>query len=734
MKTTSTDPPTAKTSGAVSGCVMARNEVAADGGCPGDTPLDFLSNQPIKGEAIPLELAYGSIRLHEALQCAIDIGTILTTAHSAGRFHGSLSPASIVITTGGARLIEPSDTSGAPAAEFYAPERLRGEAPDSRSDVFAFGAVLRWLIARTGTGAGAKSIEELIAALTAPDPLQRCRQIRHAVLELRVARSMLLCAAQARNHNHPAPHPAPRARRSPNARGAFFSTNGHWRRPVWIAGIALFLVAASAIGAVLFLDREPVSRVVKFTIVPPEHTEYISGPAVSPDGARVVFSAIALDGRRMLWLRSLDELHTMVIPGTEDGSAPFWSPDSKFIGFFASGSMKKVDIAGGPPETLCSAASVTGGGAWSGGTILFAPGSAAGLYRVSAAGGSPQRVVSPDPAKGEQAYQWPKFLPDGQHFVFFDRTDSPETTGVYVGSLSEADRHMLFASASNAVFAPSAGGESRGSGYLLFSKGGSLMSLAFSESRLQIEGDPVTLADDIGTFDSLSLTPVSVSDSGVLAYQSAGRQTRQLAWVDRAGRLLSFAGGPADYGSPWISSDGRRITVEKLGPGGKLAETLILDAEGKAAPVTGVSPGFLFNETAEEVGAVSPDGKWLAYESQDSGTAEIYVQPIGMPSNGKSRRQVSAGGGYSPRWRRDQSEIYYLATSGDLMSVTMRLAESGPEFDGAKALFRTRLLSKTRNSFDVSPDGQTFLMNLPLEDATSSPITVVTNWTGKLND
>jgi hypothetical protein len=341
-------------------------------------------------------------------------------------------------------------------------------------------------------------------------------------------------------------------------------------------------------------------------------------------------------------------------------------------------------------------------------------------------------VLNPDPAKGEQAYLWPKFLPDGQHFVFFDRTDSPETTGVYAGSLGEADRHMLFGSGSNAVFAPSAGGESRGSGYLLFSKGGSLISLAFSESRLQVEGDPVTLAEDIGTFDSLSLTSVSVSNNGVLAYQSAGRQTRQLAWVDRTGRLLSFVGGPADYGSPRISSGGSLITVEKLGPGGKLAETLILDAEGKAASGTDVPSGFLFNETSEEVGAVSPDGKWLAYESQDSGNSEVFVQPNSVPSDSRSRRKVSAGGGYSPRWRRDQKEIYYLAASGDLMSVTLRLAEGGLEFDGARALFRTRLLSKTRNSFDVAPDGQSFLLNLPLEDATSSPITVVTNWCRKL--
>jgi hypothetical protein len=705
---------------------MARNGVAGDGVRSGDKPLDFLSNQPVEGEALLQKLASGGLRLQEALTCAIEIGTILNEAHSAGRFHGSLSPTSLVMTDAGTRLIKPSADSGEAAAEFCAPEQLRGEAPNSASDVFAFGALLRWLIAKAGAGAG--SLERLIAALTEPDPLHRCRQIRHAVLELRLARSQLWCTGLGRSRRA---LPAGKSRNATVA--AFFPINGLWRRLAGIAGIALFLVAASAIAAVLFLDDRPVSRMFKFTIAPPEHNEYMSGPAVSPDGARVVFSAIALDGRRMLWLRQLDALQALAIPGTEDGSAPFWSPDSSSIGFFASGSMRKVGIKGAPPETICSAEAVTGGGAWSGdGTILFAPGSAGGLYRVSAAGGSPQRVLNPDPAKGEQAYLWPKFLPDGQHFVFFDRTDSPETTGVYAGSLGEADRHMLFGSGSNAVFAPSAGGESRGSGYLLFSKGGSLISLAFSESRLQVEGDPVTLAEDIGTFDSLSLTSVSVSNNGVLAYQSAGRQTRQLAWVDRTGRLLSFVGGPADYGSPRISSGGSLITVEKLGPGGKLAETLILDAEGKAASGTDVPSGFLFNETSEEVGAVSPDGKWLAYESQDSGNSEVFVQPNSVPSDSRSRRKVSAGGGYSPRWRRDQKEIYYLAASGDLMSVTLRLAEGGLEFDGARALFRTRLLSKTRNSFDVAPDGQSFLLNLPLEDATSSPITVVTNWCRKL--
>jgi len=710
---------------------MAPNGIAGHGGSAGEKPLDFLSGRPVEGELLSRKLAREGLRLPEALQYAIEIGAILNQAHSAGRFYGSLSPSCIVVSSAGARLIKPSSAPGVESADFCAPERLRGGPPNRGSDVFAFGALLRWLIAHGGTRAGSESVERLIAELMEPDPLRRRRQLVRAVLELRLARSLLWRPPPGRNRR------APFAGKSGKALAdVFFPARRVWRLLAAIAAITLFVLAAGAIAAVLLRDRGPASPVLKFTIVAPEDTEYMSAPAVSPDGARIVFPAIGPDGRRKLWLRSLDTLHTQAIPGTENGSAPFWSPDSSVIGFFASGYLRRVDLTGTTPENICAAESVAGGGAWSGdGTILFAPGSAGGLYRVPAEGGSPQPVLMPDPSKGVRACLWPKFLPGGHRFVFFEQTDVAETTGVYVGALGEAERYMLFRSESNAVYAASTGGESRGRGYLLFPKEGSLMSQAFSESRLQMEGDPVTVADDIGTLESLAPTPVSVSNNGVLAYQSAGRRTRQLAWVDRTGRILNFVGGPGDYGPPRISPDGRRIAVEKVSPDGMHAEALMLDVEGRAAPVVRVQSGVWSDENPGDGGAVSPDGKWLAYESHDSGRTEIYVQRYGgAPSSGKSRWQVSVEGGYSPRWCRDREEIYYLAATGDLMSAALRrLADGGLQFEGPRALFRTRLLPKTHNSFDVAPDGQRFLINLPLEDATSSPITVVTNWTTRLN-
>jgi len=187
---------------------MARNGVAGDGGRSGEKPLDFLTNQPVEGKVLSRKLASGGLPLRQALQYAIDAGNILNTAHSAGRFHGSLSPDFVVIANTGARLIKPPDAPSVEAAEFCAPERIRGEAPDRGSDIFAFGALLRWLIGRTG-GACAESLDRLIATLTEPDPLRRPGQIRHAVLELRIARSLLWDTAPARNNK------ASPARRSP---------------------------------------------------------------------------------------------------------------------------------------------------------------------------------------------------------------------------------------------------------------------------------------------------------------------------------------------------------------------------------------------------------------------------------------------------------------------------------------------------------------------------------------
>jgi eukaryotic-like serine/threonine-protein kinase len=377
---------------------------------------------------------------------------------------------------------------------------------------------------------------------------------------------------------------------------------------------------------------------------------------------------------------------------------------------------------------------------------------------------------------------------------------------------------MLFRSDANAVYA-GLGGLDQARGYVLFMKNGSLVGQALDPSRRILQGDPVTLANDIDTFASLSLIPVAASNNGVLAYQSVGERTRQLVWVDRNGQQLGIAAEPGDYGIPRLSPGGSRVAVEKFASNGKHTDVWLLNTEGGAEQFTRVSSGsqsspvwspdgsrILFGDNRDGVGSIyskevgangaeeailrgtfsmrptdwsrdgkyvlldsvgednrshvwalsllrrqassivntghqndtatlSPDGKWVAYQSSESGAPEVYVQPFeGLRGSTSGRRRASTGGGGLPRWSRDGAELYYVTSMGYLMSVAVRFAGGNPEFAAPRTLFRTRQFAKTWNFFDVSGDGQRFVVNVPLEDSTSSPITIVTNWAGKLKN
>jgi Tol biopolymer transport system component len=589
------------------------------------------------------------------------------------------------------------------------------------------------------------------------------------------------------------------------------------RRRFWALGVALFAVAALSVAAVLYLHQPPAAPVLRFAVAPPEHTSYPGTPSVSPDGRFLTFSALGPEGRRMLWLRPLDALHASVIPGTEGGFAPFWSPDSNYIAFFANRSLKKVRTSGGTPDIVCGAEAMPGGGAWNrNGVILFAPSLADGLYRVNENGGKPQPVLKLDSSKYERSYLWPQFLPDEKHFVFFVRTDMPETTGVYAGTLDPPEHHRLFNSETNAVYSGVAAGDSSKSGHLLFIRDRQLMEQSFKVSDLAMEGDPFTLADDIGAVRSLALAPVSVSGNGILVYQSVGKPTRQMVWLDRTGKQIGQAAESGEYGPPKVSPDGNRAAVPKLGPDGVNADLWILDAAGNATqftstpshegspvwspdgskvayfsnaegvsdiyvkPSSGEGRAEVFYRSAlpkyptdwsrdgrymlfgvrtlntrsdvwaittadrkaapvletiysESSAAVSPDGKWLAFQSDESGRFEVYVQPFeGATSGNKRRWQVSSGGGGLPRWRGDGAEMFYITGGGRMMAVGLHPAGGEFQFEPAHVLFQTRPIPDTWNLYDVSPDGQRFLLNLPLEWSSAAPITVVTNWTEKL--
>jgi len=537
-----------------------------------------------------------------------------------------------------------------------------------------------------------------------------------------------------------------------------------------------------------FREAAPEERTLRFFVAPPAKTA-VDTFALSPDGR---YLAMAVSGEtRALWVRALDVLEPQMLPGTDGARYPFWSPDSKWIGFFAQGKLKKAAVTGGPPQTLCDAADGRGG-TWSReGVIVFSPNPSAALQRVAAAGGPPAEATSLE-ATGGGIQRFPWFLPDGRRFLFLASRGQREG-GVYAGSLESKEVRRVLAEPSSAAYAPAPGGKT---GYLLFVRERTLMAQSFDPGALQAKGEPFPVAERVG-FTNLAYGDYAVSPSGVLAYVAgAAASSTQLTWFDRDGKQLGAVGAPGAIGNLALSPDEKKVAVDRAEASGQNVDVWVLELargtasrmtfgpEPEAVPVWSpdgsqlvyagqregrfrifqkassgagqevalgkITPGgeapvdwsrdgrmllcqvvggptkfdlwlwpttgdkkpvpFLQTEFDETEGRFSPDGKMVAYVSNETGRYELYVQPA--PPTG-AKWQVSNAGGRQPQWRRDGKELFYLAGDGRLMAVEVR---TGATFDAGtpRALFATRLRAPGVtfvHTYDVSADGRRFLVN-----------------------
>lgn len=821
----------------------------------------------MEGTLLSEELAKGPLAADKALDYAIKLGTALHQAHMRGLVHGAIAPKTIAITEEGISVLTPPTARDLELAPYRSPEQVRGEPIDWRTDIFAYGAVLYELVSgrRAFTGEGrrldeaivsgpppslmAKSpvhaaMEGVIAACLERDIARRRQRLQNAVTELKLCgrwlprvrattvapRPETVTATPVDATAEAVPQVAIVApagmgwRRDSRAVLPPVVMPLHpWRRRALLFAIALLIVCVIALPAAFYMRHRPVELAprVALTVNPPDNSSYPGSPSVSPDGRYIVSSAAGPDGRRTLWLRALDEIQPRIIPGTDGAAAPFWSPDSQMVGFFAQQSLKtwRVHMTEGSPDgviqILCPADETPGGGAWSpAGVILFAPGLTDGLFAIAATGGNPQPVLKPDISRQERAYRWPQFLPDGKHFLFFVLNDMTEATGIYVGSLGVGRAQRVMASETSAVYAP----VSASSGYLLFVRNTDLKAQAFDFAKLKAIGEPHLVAAGIGAVQSLALAPLSVSNNGVLAYQSVGTTHRRLWWVDRSGRQLSTIGEPGDWGPPRISPDGKLAMAGKLTEDGKHAHLWLLGEHGETTQFTSSatsegqpiwSPdgsrvafwqehdqtydiytkavnggakeelllhsqwakyptdwshngkflvfGILMEGTRSDIwayefagrkaGAVretifqegyatlSRDDKWVAYQSDETGHNQVWVEPFeGIGADTRRRWQISTGGGGLPHWRGDGRELFYMTSDGDLMVV--QVDPDGASFQASRPrlLFHSaRPLPGTPwNLYDVSGDGQRFLLNIPFEFSAVAPIQVLTNWTQKL--
>jgi Tol biopolymer transport system component len=530
--------------------------------------------------------------------------------------------------------------------------------------------------------------------------------------------------------------------------------------------------------------------------------------------------ALSLDGRILaivahseqanddvLWTYEVGGRRTIALGGTQGASYPFWSPDGRFIGFFAGGKLKKVDISGGQVQILCDAPEGRGGTWNRDGVIVFAPEGLGQLYRVSSWGGAPVEVTKPDASHFERSQRWPVFLPDGKHFLYLGLPASVgagEHNAIFLGSLDSPERRLLVHTSFNAAYAEP--------GYLLYLRDDKTLVAQPFDSRLYVlNGEPQLISEEVLYVPLVFRAVFSVAAGQVLVTQTGKwADLSQLTWFDRSGRSTGTIGKTETYNNLRLSPDGRRIATAQVDSSGRSSNIwvheparlatgrLTFDPSQNTTPIwspngrqilfsSNRKPSFrLFAKSAdgsgpeEEVADLrngwgwdwsydgkhvlvaqgnelwhlswpervatpmmqaswtvknaqfSPDGRWFAYASNETGNWEIYVSsfPIG---NGKWL--VSAGGGQEPRWRHDGKELFFLSADGRMMAMKVT-TDASFKASSPVPLFQTHrrqaVSAMDLFSYDVSGDGQRFLILTKVEEAKAAPLSILLNWVSEM--
>jgi len=657
---------------------------------------DYIVMEYLEGQTLAERLAKGSLPTEQVLRHGIEIADALDKAHRQGIVHRDLKPGNVMLTKSGVKLLDfglaktfgrPLDAAGReqtaagqhPMArnaltsiptemgspnltqegtilgtfQYMAPEQVEGKEADARTDIFAFGCVLHEMATGKKAFSGTTQASLISAILRdEPQPISQVQPMSPAALD-RIVKKCLAKDPEDRWQNA-ADLASELKWIAEGGSQTGLPTPGITRRRnrervAWI--IAAIIVVALA-AALLHPLRKPASpKTIRFSVAPPEKAEFVSFPeagslALSPDGTSLALIA-ATEGKTSLWVRRLDALAATELKGTAGAISPFWSPDGRFIGYFAGGRLRKIAARGGPPQPICESSFGSAATWGSDGTILFTEFGAGreGVYRVSSEGGTPTQVTSLDRARGESSQAWPVFLPDGKHFLYLSGAHGveKERRNISVGSLSSGEtRSILTADSRVAYCAP---------GYLFFARDGTLLAQPFDARALRVTGDPIPISDDVWFFRVTGNAGFSVSEKGDVAYLS-GRRPSHLTWHDRTGREIGIAAPPAAFGRMRLAPDGSRIAVQVADPRKGTRDIWIYDAERglgqrlTADPVDAVAPVW------------SPRGDRIAFGSGREGPVDIYVKPAN--SAGDEQLLLREKGVQLPMdWSPDGSRIVY---------------------------------------------------------------------------
>ena len=801
-----------------------------DIGREGDT--DYLVMELVEGETLAHRIAKGALSLDQTLKIGIEVADALARAHRAGIVHRDLKPGNVMLTKTGAKLMDfglarailsesPSSSSGitmtalphSPSADrsltaegtivgtfmYMAPEQLEGKDADARSDLWALGCVIYEMVTGKKAFEG-KSQASLIGAimnaeprgiselapLTPPalqhtvksclakDPEERIQTARDVMLELR------WIAEGGSQAGVAAPVAARRKARE---------------RTAWILA-ALMTLATAGLAIGQWTMRPPPPQMLQFEIPPPPSIQAQDSPRISPDGLNLAYTATDSTGTNRIWVRPLAGSSAQALAGTEGANRPFWSPDSRFLGFIADGKLKKIPVSGGPTLVICDAE--TGAdGSWSKeGVILFDGNAMDPIRRVSASGGLATDVVLPD---STAQVGWPEFLPDGRHFLYLS-IEAPSM--LCVGDLRSKEIRRLGPCESQVQFVKP--------GYLLFSRSGSLVIQRFDSRALKLTGEPIPIAEQV-TSSAIGASDFRASDNGILVYSTRRAQLGDLVEINREGRRLRILSSPPTSLAPALSPDERRIALRAIDDRTKTRDLWLigLDREmmtrltfdpthetqplwspdGKRIAFWSDRPGsagvyvkqltgsgqeellhllpnepslshwsrdgsrmlftqgsgqrsdiwvlelsgerkaypFLNGPFTEREGQLSPNGKFLAYSSDESGQYQIYVQQFPDRSE---KWQISTTGGSDPQWRADGKELFFLGGDQSMMSAKINSSETQFSAEVPQRLFPVVVLFPTgpRNHYVVTADGNHFYVIVPKGSDVPPSTTVVVNW------
>ncbi len=787
--------------------------------------VDYLVMECVEGETLAKRLERGPLPLEQVLKYGMQIADGLDKAHRSGVVHRDLKPGNIMLTPTGAKLLDfglakpaapltsvatltAAVTQSSPMTEqgaivgtfqYMSPEQVEAKELDGRSDIFSLGAVLYEMLTGQRAFEGKSQLSVASAILEKePAPISTVKPMTPPVLDHAVKK----CLAKLVDERwQSAGDLASELKWIAEAGSqAGVSAPVASRRKVRqrltqvVAAILALATIAFAIGFVLRAPKPPQAMRLSVEIGVDASLFTIFGPSaiLSPDGTRLALVASGSDQKRLMYVRSLDQLQATALSGTENARDPFFSPDGQWIAFFADGKLKKISVQGGAAVTLCDALDDRGGSWGEDGTIVFSSDPGAALSKVSSAGGTPQPLTTLDKQAGEATHRWPQVLPGAKAVLFTSNTHqyNYEDSDIVVYSMASGRRKTVERDGYHPCYLPS--------GHIVYMHEGTLFAVPFDLKSLKVTGQPGPILEGVVTAPSTGGAQFSFSETGNLDYVSGRSGKVSVYWMDSQGKFTPLRETPGDYYSPAFSPDGKRLALEiydgsrndiwvyewgrdtltRLTFGGvsnvlplwtpdgqritytsadkgaydlywkradgagdaqRLTEsknfkgavpgswrsdgkvlafaqlnpntqsdilTLTIEGSEKNGWKPGAPKHFLNSSFNETVPAFSPDGRWLAYASNESGNDEVYVRPFPGPGG---KWQISTGGGGLPIWSRNGKQLFYRTQDKKIMVTTYTV--SGDSFHADKPrLWSPGQFTATGYGFslDLHPDGKRF--------------------------